>query len=167
MAEEKEAVGQMNAGDASTNDPSSLSRQSTGGPRTPEGKETSKHNSLKHGIFSKVVVLKGESQGAFNKLLNGLFRDLQPVGELEQILVEKIATLAWRYRRLIGTEVKNSTNIDFFDPEKARWNSDHLLRYEVSIERAFDRALTQLERKQRMRLGQPILPPIKFDLGSA
>jgi hypothetical protein len=89
---------------------------------------------------------------------------LQPVGELEQILVEKIATLAWRYRRLIGTEVKNSTNIDFFDPEKARWNSDHLLRYEASIERAFDRALTQLERKQRMRLGQPILPPIKLDL---
>jgi hypothetical protein len=163
MAEEKEAVGQMNARDASTNDSSSLSRQSTGGPRAPEGKETSKHNSLKHGIFSKVVV----SRGTFDKRLNGLCCDLQPVGELEQILVEKIATLAWRYRRLIGTEVKNSTNIDFFDPEKARWNSDHLLRYEASIERAFDRALTQLERKQRMRLGQPILPPIKLDLGSA
>ena len=30
-----------------------------GGPRTPAGKERSKHNAVKHGIFSKVIVLKG------------------------------------------------------------------------------------------------------------
>jgi hypothetical protein len=51
--------------------------------------------------------------------------------------------------------------------DETRWNKDNLLRYEASIERAFDRALTQLERKQRMQLGQPILPQIKLDLGSA
>src|SRR5258707_13025065 len=33
-----------------------------GGPRTPQGKEPSKHNAITHGIFSKAVVLKGESQ---------------------------------------------------------------------------------------------------------
>jgi hypothetical protein len=163
MGEEKETLGQMNAGDASTNDSSSLSRQSTG-PRTPNGKERSKYNAVKHGIFSKVVVLEGEPRGTFDKLLSGLFSDLQPVGELERILVEKIAILVWRYRRLIVTEAKDSKTTFFSDADETRWNKDNLLRYEASIERAFDRALTQLERKQRMRLGQSVLPPIKLDI---
>lgn len=37
---------------------------------------------------------------------------------------------------------------------------DHLLRYETSLERNFDRTLSQLERVQRMRLGQPVLPKL-------
>ena len=43
---------------------------------------------------------------------------------------------------------------------------DRLLRYEASLERAFDRALSQLERLQRMRLGQSVLPPIKVDIAT-
>ncbi|MFY9584304.1 MAG: hypothetical protein WAR21_07430 [Candidatus Acidiferrales bacterium] len=39
-----------------------------------------------------------------------------------------------------------------------------LLRYETSLERQFDRILTQLERLQRMRLGQPVPPPVKVEL---
>jgi hypothetical protein len=165
MTEEKEAGG-MNAGDASTNDSLSLSRQSTG-PRTLEGKERSKHNAVKHGIFSKVVVLKEEPRVAFNALANGLFSDLQPQGVLEEILVEKLAVLIWRYRRLIAAEAENSKSIDLSNLGGTRWTTDHLLRYEASIERAFDRALSQLERLQRMRLGQPIPPPIKLDISSA
>ena len=48
--------------------------------------------------------------------------------------------------------------------EETRWlvpskeSSDRLQRYEGSIERSFDRTLSQLERLQRMRLGQPVLP---------
>jgi len=38
---------------------------------------------------------------------------------------------------------------------------DHLLRYEASLERSFDRTLSQLERLQRMRLGQPVLPKLE------
>jgi hypothetical protein len=43
---------------------------------------------------------------------------------------------------------------------------DRLLRYEASLERAFDRTLSQLERLQRMRLGQPVLPPVKVEVSS-
>jgi hypothetical protein len=43
-------------------------------------------------------------------------------------------------------------------PESA-W-LDRVLRYEASLERAFDRALAQLERLQRQRLGQPVAPRI-------
>jgi len=39
---------------------------------------------------------------------------------------------------------------------------DHLLRYEASLERNFDRTLGQLERVQRMRLGQPVLPKLEM-----
>ena len=37
---------------------------------------------------------------------------------------------------------------------------DHLLRYETSLERNFDRTLGQLESVQRTRLGQPVLPSV-------
>jgi hypothetical protein len=38
---------------------------------------------------------------------------------------------------------------------------DRLLRYEASLERSFDRTLSQLERLQRMRQGQPVLPKLE------
>jgi len=41
---------------------------------------------------------------------------------------------------------------------------DRLVRYEASLERAFDRTLAQLERLQRMRLGQPVIPRVELGL---
>jgi hypothetical protein len=41
---------------------------------------------------------------------------------------------------------------------------DRLLRYEVSLERAFDRTLNQLERLQRLRRGQPVAPRIDINV---
>jgi hypothetical protein len=38
---------------------------------------------------------------------------------------------------------------------------DRLLRYAASLDRSFDRTLSQLERLQRMRLGQPVLPKLE------
>jgi hypothetical protein len=288
---------------------SSVTRRATG-PRTLQGKERSKHNALKHGIFSKVVVLKGESQAEFDALLDGLRNDLQPEGSLEEVLVEKIAALLWRNRRLliaeaaeirVGAEfvkwdgeqhqredaasisrlhegglvrrianpealdrcldllveLKESVEKDGFDPEydkeilkklygyhgedewqwtlyssyllwsdtavcpkdereqkgyaspqkcvenfledlkeEIKWlgrykkeqvailssklelesfrrnvpdtpQLDRLLRYEASLERAIDRALSQLERYQRMRLGHPVPPPINVNVSSS
>lgn len=42
--------------------------------------------------------------------------------------------------------------------------SERLLRYETHLSREFDRTLSQLERLQRMRLGQPVIPPINLRL---
>src|ERR1700676_2694413 len=86
----------------------SLLRKGTG-PRTFQGKERSKHNAIKHGIFSNVVVLKGEPQAEFNALLNGLRDSFQPVGMVEELLVDKLAALLWRNRRLLiaeGAEIR-------------------------------------------------------------
>jgi hypothetical protein len=83
--------------------PSLVPRKSTG-PRTPQGKERTKRNALRHGIFSSVVVLKGESQVEFDALLNGLRNSHLPEGELEELLVDKLATLHWRGRRILIAE---------------------------------------------------------------
>ena len=74
------------------------------GPRTTQGKERSKNNATRHGIFSKVVVLKSESRVEFDALLHGLRNDFQPVGKFEELLVEKLAILFWRGRRLLIAE---------------------------------------------------------------
>jgi hypothetical protein len=42
--------------------------------------------------------------------------------------------------------------------------ADRLQRYEASLERSFDRTLSQLERLQRLRLGQPVPPALKVDV---
>jgi hypothetical protein len=115
--------GEINAGDTPTDKSSGLGRtrslqksdatSSTSratGPRTPEGKRRMKHNAVKHGIFSKVALLKNESQLEFDRLLNGLRADLQPEGMLEQTLVEKLAMTLWRHRRLYIAEVAEIEN---------------------------------------------------------
>lgn len=81
-----------------------LSVRKSTGPRTTQGKNQSKLNALKHGLLSKVILLKGESPTEYNSLLNGLRDDLQPQGELETDLVENLAVLWWRKRRLYRAE---------------------------------------------------------------
>lgn len=43
---------------------------------------------------------------------------------------------------------------------------DRFLRYEAALERTFYRTLSQLEREQRMRRGQPVLPNLEVDLNA-
>jgi hypothetical protein len=41
-----------------------------------------------------------------------------------------------------------------------------LMRYETNLERDIDRTLNQLERLQRMRMGQPVPPPVKVEVST-
>ncbi len=74
------------------------------GPLTPESKDKTKFNATTHGIFSGVVILKGESRAHYESILNGLHQVFQPQGTLEHILVDKLTTILWRHRRLILAE---------------------------------------------------------------
>ena len=114
---------------------SSLRAGEAGGPRRSQGKERSKHNALKHGIFSNVVLLGFESRSQFDALLRGLRLDLAPEGMLEGILVEKLATILWRHRRLLQTEsAAVQSNIQHEEAEKAS-RSDQRLDLESDVER--------------------------------
>lgn len=82
---------------------SSRSRRPTG-PKSVAGKRRSKYNAVKRGIFAKAVLLESESPTEYRTLLDGFRQDLQPEGTLETQLVEYLAGLFWRQRRLLYAE---------------------------------------------------------------
>ena len=91
------------------------------GPTTQLGKARSRSNATKHGIFAVGIVPKLESRAEYLRLLDDLTRDLVPVGRLEEILVEKLTMLVWRYRRLLRAEAVEITEVteDFEEDQKA------------------------------------------------
>jgi hypothetical protein len=74
-------------------------RKSTG-PKTPEGKAAARHNALKHGLLSQEILLRGEDGEALRALGESLRDELRPVGELENLLVDRIIAACWRLRRV-------------------------------------------------------------------
>jgi hypothetical protein len=70
------------------------------GPKTPEGKDAVRLNALKHGLLSKETLLPGEDEEALRELGERLRDELQPVGELENLLVDRIISSYWRLSRL-------------------------------------------------------------------
>ncbi len=82
------------------------------GPRTPEGKATTRLNALKHGFFARDVVnrvLDGPARAEeFNSLLDALLDDFQPESARERLLVDEVAACCWRIRRLLRYECRES-----------------------------------------------------------
>jgi hypothetical protein len=82
-------------------------RRSTG-PKTADGKANSKMNAIKHGILSGQVVVQGlqvrERRRDFQELRKRLWAELAPVGTVEEMLVDRIATAHWRMRRALMAE---------------------------------------------------------------
>src|SRR5215207_1145886 len=70
------------------------------GPRTPDGKAAVRLNALKHGLLSRETLLPGEDEEALTELGERLRGELQPVGELENLLVDRIVSAYWRLSRL-------------------------------------------------------------------
>ena len=102
-----------------TQETSRTSARNCGGPRTTQGKQKSKYNALKLGILSQVVLLKGEPRAEFDSLSSKLRDDREPEKKIEDTLVDKLAELLWRRRRLIiagGTKIRKGT--DFFEFNK-------------------------------------------------
>jgi hypothetical protein len=114
---------------------SSMALRRGTGPRTPIGKQRTKYNALKHGLFAKAVLLSHESQSQFDDLVCDLKRDLMPKGMLDELLVEKIATIVWRYRRLLQAESANvQENIEAQEDHNAGFSRESL-RIQASLEK--------------------------------
>jgi len=96
-----------------------------------------------------------ESRAEFSRLLRGFVEHFQPMGTFECYLVGRLASIAWRLRRLAVGEVRH------LNAGKASANFaaqlsppfviplELLTRYEGGLGREFDRTLQQLERAQR------------------
>ena len=78
------------------------------GPMTDEGKAIVSQNAVKHGIFARDLIISSgdgkEDEQEYRELLDGLVVSLNPAGQMECLLVEKIAVDFWRLRRVLRFE---------------------------------------------------------------
>ncbi len=109
------------------------------GPVTDEGKVIVSQNALKHGIFARDLIISsgdGKEDGQeYRELLDGLIASLHPVGQMECLLVEKIAVDFWRLRRVLRFETGSIrkfldmaianyySKVDYDDKKKHRSNA--------------------------------------------
>jgi hypothetical protein len=70
------------------------------GPRTQGGKARSRLNSRKHGLTAKTLIIVGECADDFEQLRADLMDKHDPQSALECELVERIAGILWRFRRV-------------------------------------------------------------------
>lgn len=144
--------------------------QHSTGPVTPGGQKRSLMNGLRHGLYSREVVLPGEDRDAYDDFLARLRTDLQPKGMVEDELVVRASELWWRLGRAAAIEA-GLLNPDWSrDPRAQRRLSgggplvdtfrvaiddtdtlDRLGRYEARLERALSRTLNTLTKMQDTR----------------
>ncbi len=145
IAQEKEVIVDQSSASSSLKAASDIARGGTG-PRTHNGKQRSKVNATTHGIFSSVVILKSESTSEYESLLDDLRNDFRPAGRLEETLVEKLAVLLWRLRRLLKAEAGEIGNCL------------HTIEYEA--EKQSDQAQKELSLLEEGLVRQPLIEGI-------
>lgn len=78
------------------------------GPSTTSGKAIIATNAIKHGIFTKHMILSSELEREcvedYEELLYRLIDSLGPSNQMESLLVEKIAVDFWRLKRTLRFE---------------------------------------------------------------
>ncbi len=160
------------------------------GPRTAHGKAISRRNALKFGIFSNELVIRNadwipsETRKNFNRLLQWYVDHYQPEGPVEMHQLEIAVGALWRYRRLLRAEAGEIQNRKRDLDISYRYDSnpyldviikqcgsvpgphdiERLQRYEAHLLRIYYRALNEIERLQRMRLGDAVPAPVVVDI---
>lgn len=66
--------------------------------------EAVRYNAMRHGILSRLVVLSHENGEEFSGLMSALIEEHQPVGMTERHLIEELASIIWRKRRVLLAE---------------------------------------------------------------
>ena len=154
--------------------------QKSTGPTTPEGRAAVRHNALKHGLTSQLLLPSKEEQIELARLCDAFETEFQPVGPTEESLLENLVAAKWRLGfarkaetgffmkrafELINDETSDCrdlltnsrlamiVNLDCAGPDTL----SKLSRYEARLERSFYKALSELRRTQSER--QPVEPP--------
>ncbi len=74
------------------------------GPRTVEGRAVSRRNALKHGLTARSLIIEGENAKRLEALRDELLETYAPQGVVEEHLVDMMAGLLWRLRRVPSLE---------------------------------------------------------------
>ena len=109
------------------------------GPRTLTGKAVVALNGVKHGLLSRVSLVKGEREADLVDFGKRLRSQLAPAGELELLLVDRIVSTSWRLRRLVSVETilfDRENDLGDVLNRPGRDKISVLSRYEVTLERS-------------------------------
>src|SRR5262249_23243826 len=68
--------------------------------RSQAGKERSRLNAWKHGLSAKMLIIVDESATDFDRLRADLMEQYDPQSVLECEMVERLAAILWRLRRV-------------------------------------------------------------------
>jgi hypothetical protein len=131
--------------------------QKSTGPKTPEGKANVSMNSLRHGMRARAIVLRTENEGRFQQLCDEFEAEWQPQTTTEMALLEKMAIAQWK---LVRAERREAIICDVYTDEKQEAMLEPLAKFQERFERAFFRALRELEKLQKIRR-QQASPPAK------
>ena len=150
------------------------------GPKTPEGKEISSRNALKHGLTSQsAIVMACESQEEFDAILNQLMEIHKPANAAEIDLVEEMVVCRWRTRRMWGIETTlmeeeyfNQQSQSPFDRGPRAYQAKAFkslsddsrslalaARYETRMHRIYNQAYAILRDLQQIRESKPPASP--------
>ena len=145
------------------------------GPITPEGRAAVRHNALKHGLTAAEIILPTtEDKLEFDQFQAAFVEECQPVGPIEQVLVEDIVVNRWRMTRVRKMEPgffalrmqvlerrirEDFSTLDaqahlalvFRDDAQDADTLGKMSRYEARFERSFHKALKELQRLQTLR----------------
>ena len=159
-----------------------------GGVKTPEGKAISRLNARKHGIFASA--LTPEDAKGLRGIEDRLVAELKPVGAVEEMLVEKLALTYLRIQRCARAEADYHTRIwrepnivineyewdqikrkrdcgmdvSAFRPPLFKEMVELIGLYDVRLTNQFLKLLHEIERRQRLRGGENVPPPVVGDL---
>lgn len=116
---------------------------------------------MRHGLLSeRLPSIHGKDKEQFTHLLSSLRQDLEPVGTVEEVLVEKIAQEYWRLGVAAGHEAEELQREYPFMSIAI----DRVLRYQSTINRQLYQAINQLERLQRLRNGDHVPAPLTLQV---
>jgi hypothetical protein len=145
------------------------------GPKTPEGRAAVRMNALKHGLTAAEIILPTvEDKLEFEQFQAAFEEECQPVGLLEQVLVEDMVVSRWRMNRVRKMEpgffalrhhvMRRAIREDFStldaqahlalifrDDAHDADTIGKMSRYEARFERSFYKALKELQRLQALR----------------
>ena len=134
-------------------------RQKINRSPNPAGKAASSRNNTRHGLTAKLFLLDTEDPAQYEALRSDLIDSYRPANGAELMLVEEIAQNFWRLQRARHIEADNMNAGAPLSHPLIKFGCspvpfDNIRRYMIAIERAWHRAMQQLESMQKIRARQ-------------